>query len=110
MGNEKSALNGLEIDEKSVEVTDFWVHYTARVNGYGAQRVSLFVSEPSLHYSANFGNPSPLEKAAKVNVNLFITLHPYVDIIRFHTARTTRYHLYHSIPYKHHGYKHHEYI
>ncbi|XP_076183128.1 protein-associating with the carboxyl-terminal domain of ezrin isoform X2 [Ptiloglossa arizonensis] len=75
MGNEISALNGLEIDEKSVEVTDFWVHYTAHVNGYGAQRVSLFISEPSLHYSANFGNPSPLEKAAK---NLMLYRHPCI--------------------------------
>ncbi|XP_043254553.1 protein-associating with the carboxyl-terminal domain of ezrin [Colletes gigas] len=75
MGNEISALNGLEIDEKSVEVTDFWVHYTACVNGYGAQKVSLFISEPSLHYSANFGNPSPLEKAAK---NLMLYRHPCI--------------------------------
>ncbi|XP_054008151.1 protein-associating with the carboxyl-terminal domain of ezrin [Hylaeus anthracinus] len=75
MGNEISALKGLEIEEKSVEVTDFWVHYTASVNGYGAQKVSLFISEPSLHYSANFGNPSPLEKAAK---NLMLYRHPCI--------------------------------
>lgn len=83
MGNEKSALNGLEIDEKSVEVTDFWVHYTARVNGYGAQRVSLFVSEPSLHYSASFGNPSPLEQAAK---NLMLYRHPC--ILKYASSRS----------------------
>lgn len=78
MGNEKSALKGLEIEEKSVEITDFWVHYTARVHGYGARRVSLFISEPSLHYTANFGNPSPLEKAAKVNLN---SLYFYVRLL-----------------------------
>lgn len=75
MGNEKSALNGLKIDEKPVEITDFWTHYMACVNGYNAQRISVFVSEPSLHYNANFGNPSPLEKAAKVNIDSLITLH-----------------------------------
>lgn len=71
MGNEKSALSGLEIDEKPVEITDFWVHYMANVSGHNAQAaqaVSLFVSEPALHYSANFGTPSPLERAAKVNI------------------------------------------
>ncbi|XP_076233341.1 protein-associating with the carboxyl-terminal domain of ezrin isoform X2 [Calliopsis andreniformis] len=75
MGNEKSALHGLQVDEKPVEITDFWVHYTAHVNGYGAQKVSLFISEPSLHYNANFGNPSPLEKAAK---NLMLYRHPCI--------------------------------
>lgn len=72
MGNEKSAPSGLEIDEKSVEITDFWIHYTAHINDYNAEKVSVFISEPSLHYNANFGNPSPLEKAAKVNVNFLI--------------------------------------
>ncbi|KOC65908.1 Protein-associating with the carboxyl-terminal domain of ezrin [Habropoda laboriosa] len=75
MGNEKSALSGLQIDEKAVEITDFWVHYMARVNGHNAQTVSVFVSEPSLHYSANFGNPSPLEKATK---NLMLYRHPCI--------------------------------
>ncbi|KZC07828.1 Protein-associating with the carboxyl-terminal domain of ezrin, partial [Dufourea novaeangliae] len=75
MGNEISARNGLEIDEKSVEITDFWVHYTARVNDHGIRTVSLFVSEPSLHYSPNFGNPSPLEKASK---NLMLYRHPCI--------------------------------
>ncbi|XP_031844176.1 protein-associating with the carboxyl-terminal domain of ezrin isoform X2 [Nomia melanderi] len=75
MGNEISALNGLEIEEKSVEITDFWTHYTARSKEHGTQVVSLFVSEPSLHYSGNFGNPSPLEKAAK---NLMLYRHPCI--------------------------------
>ncbi|XP_076285138.1 protein-associating with the carboxyl-terminal domain of ezrin [Lasioglossum baleicum] len=75
MGNEISARNGLEIDEKSVEITDFWAHHTARVKQHGTQIVSLFVSEPSLHYSASFGNPSPLEKAAK---NLMLYRHPCI--------------------------------
>ncbi|CAK9821694.1 Protein-associating with the carboxyl-terminal domain of ezrin [Anthophora retusa] len=75
MGNKKSALSGLQIDEKPVEITDFWVHYMARVNGYNAQTVSVFVSEPSLHYSASFGNPSPLEKATK---NLMLYRHPCI--------------------------------
>lgn len=72
MGNEKSALSGLKIDDKPVEITDFWSHYMACVNGYNTQRISVFVSEPSLHYNANFGNPSPLEKCTKVNLLIIL--------------------------------------
>ncbi|CAL7948095.1 unnamed protein product [Xylocopa violacea] len=75
MGNEKSALSGLEIDEKPIEVTDFWAHHTAHVSGHSTQTISVYVSEPSLHYTANFGNPSPLEKAAK---NLMLYRHPCI--------------------------------
>ncbi|KAK9296864.1 hypothetical protein QLX08_009261 [Tetragonisca angustula] len=75
MGNEKSALSGLKIDDKPVEITDFWSHYMACVNGYNTQRISVFVSEPSLHYNANFGNPSPLEKCTK---NLMLYRHPCI--------------------------------
>ncbi|XP_006611947.1 uncharacterized protein LOC102672145 isoform X3 [Apis dorsata] len=75
MGNEKSALNGLKIDEQPVEITDFWIHYMAYMNGHNIQNISVFISEPSLHYNANFGNPSPLEKAAK---NLMLYRHPCI--------------------------------
>ncbi|XP_043791159.1 protein-associating with the carboxyl-terminal domain of ezrin [Apis laboriosa] len=75
MGNEKSALNGLKINEQPVEITDFWIHYMAYMNGHNIQNISVFISEPSLHYNANFGNPSPLEKAAK---NLMLYRHPCI--------------------------------
>ncbi|KAG7197755.1 hypothetical protein KM043_001579 [Ampulex compressa] len=75
MGNEKSALSGLEVDEKPVEITDFWIHKTANISGTSPQRASIFVSEPSLHCSASFGRPSPLEKAAK---NLMLHRHPCI--------------------------------
>ncbi|XP_030036748.1 protein-associating with the carboxyl-terminal domain of ezrin [Manduca sexta] len=32
MGNESSQLSGLEIEEKAVEITDFWCHYQAKIN------------------------------------------------------------------------------
>lgn len=75
MGNEKSVLSGLEIDEKPVEITDFWIHNTATIHGYNARKVSIFTSEPSLHYAASFGNPTPLEKSAK---NLMLHRHPCI--------------------------------
>lgn len=69
MGNELSgkAPSGLEIDEKAIEITDFWIHHRANIRGSNIQNLSVFISEPSLHSSASFGGPSPLEKAAKVS-------------------------------------------
>ncbi|CAB0037882.1 unnamed protein product [Trichogramma brassicae] len=65
MGNEKSVPTGLEIDEKAMEITDFWSHHNASISGSNPQNLSVFISEPSLHSDASFGKPSPLEKAAK---------------------------------------------
>lgn len=66
MGNEKSALRGLEIEDKAVEITDYWMHYDASIRDSNLQKLSIFISEPSLHFTASFGRPSPLERAAKV--------------------------------------------
>lgn len=71
MGNEKSALSGLEIEEKAIEITDFWLQHSASLNRTNnPQSISVFISEPSLHTSASFGKPSPLERAAKVSFTL----------------------------------------
>lgn len=77
MGNEKSALSGLEIDEKAIEIADFWLHHSATLTSTTSsqQSLSVFISEPSLHSAANFGKPSPLEKTAK---NLMIYRHPCI--------------------------------
>ncbi|KAL6255924.1 hypothetical protein P5V15_013164 [Pogonomyrmex californicus] len=75
MGNEKSALRGLEIEDKAVEVTDYWMHYDASVHDSNLQRLSVFISEPSLHFAATFGRPSPLERAAK---NFMLHRHPCI--------------------------------
>ncbi|XP_012055272.1 PREDICTED: protein-associating with the carboxyl-terminal domain of ezrin [Atta cephalotes] len=75
MGNEKSALRGLEIEDKAIEVTDYWMHYDAYVHDSSLQRLSIFISEPSLHFAATFGRPSPLERAAK---NFMLHRHPCI--------------------------------
>lgn len=75
MGNEKSALRGLEIEDKAVEVTDYWMHHDASVRDSSLQRLSIFISEPSLHFAATFGRPSPLERAAK---NFMLHRHPCI--------------------------------
>ncbi|XP_011881858.1 PREDICTED: protein-associating with the carboxyl-terminal domain of ezrin [Vollenhovia emeryi] len=75
MGNERSALRGLEIEDKAVEVTDYWMHYDACVHDSSTQRLSVFISEPSLHFTATFGRPSPLERAAK---NFMLHRHPCI--------------------------------
>ncbi|XP_071563275.1 protein-associating with the carboxyl-terminal domain of ezrin [Temnothorax nylanderi] len=74
MGNERSALRGLEIESKAVEVTDYWMHYDASVRDT-LQKLSIFISEPSLHFTATFGRPSPLERAAK---NFMLHRHPCI--------------------------------
>nr|XP_012234046.1 PREDICTED: protein-associating with the carboxyl-terminal domain of ezrin [Linepithema humile] len=75
MGNEKSALRGLEIEDKAVEVTDYWMHYDACIHDSNLQKLSIFISEPSLHFTATFGRPSPLERAAK---NFMLHRHPCI--------------------------------
>ncbi|KAL0122310.1 hypothetical protein PUN28_007208 [Cardiocondyla obscurior] len=75
MGNERSALRGLEIEDKAVEVTDYWMHYDASVHDSSLQKLSIFISEPSLHFTATFGRPSPLERAAK---NFMLYRHPCI--------------------------------
>lgn len=72
MGNEKSALRGLEIEDKAVEVTDYWMHYDASIRDANLQKLSIFISEPSLHFTATFGRPSPLERAAKVDPPIYL--------------------------------------
>lgn len=67
MGNEKSVINGLKIDEEPLEMTDFWIHYSATINHSNLQNLSLFISDPSLHCAPSFGKPSPLERATKVS-------------------------------------------
>ncbi|KAH0564058.1 protein-associating with the carboxyl-terminal domain of ezrin [Cotesia glomerata] len=75
MGNEKSALSGLKIDEKAIEITDFWLHHSANLNGANSSTISVFISEPSLQSCPNFGKPSPLERTAK---NLMLHRHPCI--------------------------------
>ncbi|KAJ8681456.1 hypothetical protein QAD02_017243 [Eretmocerus hayati] len=75
MGNNKSAPKGLDIDEKAVEITDFWTHHSAQVSDNHTTNLSVFISEPSLHSGASFGKPSPLEKSAK---NLMLYRHPCI--------------------------------
>jgi SCY1-like protein 3 len=78
MGNEKSVLKGLEIDDKALEITDFWTHHSSNIHGSNPQNLSIFISEPSLHSDASFGKPSPLEKLAKVFSHLYCSLMKYV--------------------------------
>lgn len=68
MGNETSQLAGLEIDEKAVEVTDFWTHHSAVMHGENVTPLSVFIGEP-LVGGALWINQTPLEKATKVCVS-----------------------------------------
>lgn len=65
MGNENSHLSGLQLEEKAVEVTDFWIHHSASVNSGNITNLSVFVGEPLVGGSL-WVNQTPLEKASKV--------------------------------------------
>lgn len=64
MGNERSHLSGLEIDEKVIEVTDGWTLHSGTVCAGSNPKVSLFMSE----VLGSGGNTVILERAAKVRI------------------------------------------
>lgn len=69
MGNEQSQteISDLEIDEKAVEVTDFWIHYSAKVASGNIRNLSVFIGEP-LFGGSLWINQTPLEKNSKVGI------------------------------------------
>lgn len=81
MGNDQSSrqLKGLRIDEKAIEVTDFWSIYCGEVPNVNnvPQLISIFKGE-SVVTGQLWKNKSPLERATK---NLMIYRHP--SILRF---------------------------
>lgn len=75
MGNEGSHLNGLEIEEKAIEVTDFWSQYQAKINDScryfslkGDGSVSVFKGEAAL--GPLWAVSTPLEKFSNVGILL----------------------------------------
>lgn len=81
MGNETSQLKGLQIDKKSIEVTDFWSLYSGVVpNGDQSTSISVFQAEPVITGQL-WTAKSPLERATR---NLKIHRHP--SILRFITS------------------------
>lgn len=81
MGNDQSShkLKGLHIDEKAIEVTDFWSIYCGEVPNVNnvPQLISIFKGE-SVVTGQLWTNKTPLERATK---NLMIYRHP--SILRF---------------------------
>lgn len=65
MGSEQSQISGLELEEKAVEVTDFWTHHSAAVNSGNFTNLSVFIGEPLVGGSL-WMSQTPLEKASKV--------------------------------------------
>lgn len=65
MGNEQSQISGLEVEEKAVEVTDFWTHHSAIVNSGNLTNLSIFIGEPLIGGSL-WITQTPLEKSSKV--------------------------------------------
>ncbi|CAH0552708.1 unnamed protein product [Brassicogethes aeneus] len=74
MGNEQSQLAGLDIEEKAVEVSDFWSQHSAIIcNSESTTSLTVFTGE--LLVSSKWSNQTPLEKNSK---NLMIYRHPCI--------------------------------
>lgn len=82
MGNDHSILKGLKIDQKAIEVTDFWSIYSGEIpkENSSPTSISIFKSEPVISGQL-WKTKSPLERATK---NLMIYRHP--SILRFTAA------------------------
>lgn len=76
MGNENSQLSGLEIDEKAIEITDFWYQYQAKISDscrYFSLKsdgsVSVFKGEAAI--GPLWSVSTPLEKFSNVSLYVF---------------------------------------
>lgn len=71
MGNEHSQMSGLNVEEKAIEVTDFWSHHSATLNtgNSNVSTVSVFIGEPLVGGSL-WMTQTPLEKASKVSFHI----------------------------------------
>ncbi|KAG5896264.1 hypothetical protein JTB14_033561 [Gonioctena quinquepunctata] len=75
MGNEQSQSSGIEVDEKAVEVSDFWSQHSASILGSDScTNLSVFVGELFVSGSL-WSTQTPLEKCAK---NMMIFRHPCI--------------------------------
>lgn len=66
MGGEQSHLSGIDIEQKAIEISDFWSQHNATVNNAGtASKLSIFVGD--LLLIEPFWTPqTPLEGFSKV--------------------------------------------
>lgn len=72
MGNDHSHLNGIEIEEKSVEVSDFWSHHSATIiNSENTTNLSVLTGELFVD-GALWKTHTPLEKNSKVFITLIL--------------------------------------
>ncbi|RZB58829.1 protein-associating with the carboxyl-terminal domain of ezrin [Asbolus verrucosus] len=75
MGNEQSHLGGIEIEEKSVEVSDFWTHHSANItNSETTTNLSVLIGELFVD-GPLWKTHTPLEKTSK---HLMIYRHPCI--------------------------------
>lgn len=66
MGNEQSHVSGIEIEEKAIEVSDFWSQHSATINNSGnLTNLTVFISD-LLVSGPLWTTYTPLEKTSKV--------------------------------------------
>ncbi|GJQ72593.1 hypothetical protein Trydic_g1258 [Trypoxylus dichotomus] len=74
MGNDQSQFSGIDVQEKAVEITDFWSHHSANINFGNFSSLSVFIGEPVVDGSL-WSKQTPLERSCK---NLMIHRHPCI--------------------------------
>ncbi|KRT83713.1 hypothetical protein AMK59_3820, partial [Oryctes borbonicus] len=74
MGNGQSQFSGIDVQEKAVEITDFWSHHSATINFGNFSSLSVFIGEPVVNGSL-WSKQTPLERSCK---NLMIHRHPCI--------------------------------
>lgn len=73
MGNEHSYMTGLQIDQKAIEVSEFFTHYSAYLTSVHPSNLSVFVGERLVGGSL-WQTQTPLEKISKVNARLGVVM------------------------------------
>lgn len=72
MGNDQSHLKGLQIEKKSIEVTDYWSLYNGEIpNDNQSTLISIFQGETIITPEQFWSNQSPLEKSKKVGSTIY---------------------------------------
>lgn len=72
MGNEKSSLSGIEIEDEAIEVSNFWSQHSATIfESNVVTELTVFI-EDSTEFTRDtlWSSQTPLERFTRVNMSL----------------------------------------
>lgn len=72
MGNEKSSLSGIEIEEEAIEVSNFWSQHSATIfESNAVNELTVFIENSTVFTRDNlWSSQTPLERFTRVNICL----------------------------------------